>query len=136
MSPAAFLKLLVVLSTLVVWRLKHSDHPLARRLVGGSSVSANFAALSPEQNRAKARRLLSFAFASGLAAWALFTLARRFASRPEIAVPALMVAGLLAIAAPLVLANSAVYAFIARKPPNSKGPSSTRPKLPAPLRPR
>jgi len=136
MSPAAFLKLLVVLSTLILWRLKHSDHPLARRLAGDASASANLAAPSPAQNRAKARRLLALAFASGLTAWALFSLARRFASHTEIAVPALMAAGLLAIAAPLVLANSAVYAFVARKPRNSKVPPSTQPKLPAPLRPR
>jgi hypothetical protein len=51
-------------------------------------------------------------------------------------VPAILAAGLLAIAAPLLLANSAIYAFIVRKRGRPAGPLVTQAKLPEPLRPR
>lgn len=135
MSAAAFLKLLAVLSALILWRLQHSDHPLGRIFVGDAS-SNNFATPTPEQCRARARRSLTLGVASGIGAWSLFALARHFPSRPEIAVPAVLAAGVLAIAAPLLLANSAIYAFVARKSRGPADPAVTQSKRPEPLRPR
>ena len=136
MTLAFVLKLafFVAVPTLL-WLLRRSDHPLARKLLRNVGPRTDHATMNSAQLQTTARRFLFFGLAAGSAAALLFAMAQQSARSDEAQAATAVVVIILVIGAGLFLLNSAHFALMAFNRRASERRASARPGSAAPLRP-